>query len=407
MARPPRSSGSRSLRSFKHAILTLAAVTCGFTVAGCGSGKTGGDSGEIVLGHYASLTGAQATFGQSTDNGIQLAIDEINAAGGVNGKKVRVITYDDKGDAREAGNAVTRLVTRDGVVAVLGEVASSLSLVAAPVCQDNGIPMVSPSSTNPGVTKQGDMIFRVCFIDPFQGFVCAKFAREHEGLKATKAAILYDQVAAYAVGLQDEFAKAFEQQGGEIVSRQTYQEGDQDFSAQLTAIRATQPDVIFIPGYYTDVGNIALQARKLGIKVPLLGGDGWDSAKLGEIAGDSIDGCFYSNHYSHQDPDPRVQEFIKKYKERFKSTPDGLAALGYDAARIVCEAIGKGSSTKGADIAAQLAATKDFSGVTGKISIDSDRNAVKPAVILEMKGGEPTYVTTIEPASGEHGSGGG
>jgi branched-chain amino acid transport system substrate-binding protein len=404
MARPPRSVGFQTLRSFKRAILSLAAVVCGIILAGCGSSNSGGGDSEIVLGHYASLTGAQATFGQSTDNGIQLAIDEINAAGGVNGKKVRVITYDDKGDAREAGNAVTRLVTKDGVVAVLGEVASSLSLVAAPVCQDNGIPMVSPSSTNPKVTEQGDMIFRVCFIDPFQGFVCAKFAREHEGLKATKAAILYDQVAAYAVGLQDEFAKAFEQQGGEIVSRQTYQEGDQDFSAQLTAIRATQPDVIFIPGYYTDVGNIALQARKLGIKVPLLGGDGWDSAKLGEIAGDSIDGCFYSNHYSHQDPDPRVQEFIKKYKERFNGTPDGLAALGYDAARIVCEAIGKGGSTKGSDIAAQLAATKDFSGVTGKISIDSDRNAVKPAVILEMKGGEPTYVTTIQPGGGGQGA---
>jgi branched-chain amino acid transport system substrate-binding protein len=267
--------------------------------------------------------------------------------------------------------------------------------------------MVSPSSTNPKVTKVGDMIFRVCFIDPFQGFVCAKFAREHEGLKAAKAAILYDQVAAYAVGLQEEFAKAFEQQGGEIVSRQTYQEGDQDFSAQLTAIRAAQPDVIFVPGYYTDVGNIALQARKLGIKVPLLGGDGWDSAKLGEIAGDSINGCFYSNHYSQQDPDPRVQEFIKKYKERFKGTPDGLAALGYDAARILCEAIGKAGSTKGADIAAQLAGTKDFNGVTGKISIDAGRNAVKPAVILEMKGGEPTYVTTIQPGASQDGAGGG
>ncbi|HEY2762323.1 MAG TPA: ABC transporter substrate-binding protein, partial [Pirellulales bacterium] len=337
------------------------------------------------------------TFGRSTDNGIQLAIEEINAAGGVNGKKVRVITYDDKGDSREAGTAVTRLVTRDRVAAVLGEVASSLSLVGAPVCQDNGVPMVSPSSTNPAVTKVGDMIFRVCFIDPFQGSVCAKFAREHEGLKATKAAILYDQVAAYAVGLQEEFAKAFIKLGGKIVTTQTYQAGDQDFSAQLTAIRASEPDVIFIPGYYTDVGNIAIQARKLGIKVPLLGGDGWDSAKLGEIAGDSINGSFYSNHYSHQDPDPRVQEFIKKYKDKFGGVPDGLAALGYDAARIVCEAIGKAGSVKGADIAAELAKTKDFAGVTGKISIDADRNAVKPAVMLEMKNGEPTYISTIQP----------
>lgn len=417
MARPSFAARRPSPRYVSTTLLVLVAALGGLAVTGCGSDKkaaSGGgaegaggakaEGGEIVLGHYASMTGAQATFGQSTDNGIQLAIDEINAAGGVNGKKVKVITYDDKGDAREAGNAVTRLVTKDGVVAVLGEVASSLSLVAAPVCQENGIPMVSPSSTNPKVTKQGDMIFRVCYIDPFQGYVCAKFAREHEGLKATKAAILYDQVAAYAVGLQDEFAKAFEQQGGEIVSKQTYQEGDQDFSAQLTAIRASQPDVIFIPGYYTDVGNIALQARKLGIKVPLLGGDGWDSAKLAEIGGDAINGCFYSNHYAPEDPDPRVQEFLKKYKERFKGTPDGLAALGYDAARIVCEAIGKAGSTKGADIAAQLAKTKDFSGVTGKISIDESRNAVKPAVILEMKGGQPTYVTTIQPTTSHEGA---
>jgi branched-chain amino acid transport system substrate-binding protein len=316
----------------------------------------------------------------------------------VKGKKVRLITYDEKGDAREAGTAVTRLVTRDNVTAVLGEVASSLSLVGAPICQEHGVPMVTPSSTNPAVTEEGDMIFRVCFIDPFQGYVCAKFAREHEGLKAQKAAILYDQVAAYAVGLQEEFGKAFKDLGGEIVATETYQAGDQDFSAQLTTIRAAEPDVIFIPGYYTDVGNIAIQARKLGITVPLLGGDGWDSENLAKIAGKDIDGSFYSNHYSHQDPDPRVQDFIKKYKDRNDGrTPDGLAALGYDAARIVCEAIERAPSTSGADIAAALAKTKDFPGVTGKISIDENRNAVKPAVMLEMKDGVPTYVTTIEP----------
>jgi branched-chain amino acid transport system substrate-binding protein len=197
--------------------------------------------------------------------------------------------------------------------------------------------------------------------------------------------------------LEEEFEKAFVELGGKIVGRETYQAGDQDFSAQLTSIRASDPDVIFVPGYYTDVGNIALQARKLGIDVPLLGGDGWDSSKLGEIAGTAIDGCFYSNHYSHQDPNPRVQDFIRKYDERHGATPDGLAALGYDAARILCDAIGHAKSLAGADIAAELAKTKDFDGVTGKISIDSQRNAVKPAVMLEMKGGVPTYVTTIEP----------
>ncbi len=377
MARIPIAAIDKSARFISFVLPIALATVFGLVLGGCGSSKSnsggsagGGSESEIVLGHYASLTGSEATFGRSTDNGIQLAIDEINEAGGINGKKVRVITYDDKGEKPEAGTAVTRLVTKDGVVAVLGEVASSLSLVGAPVCQEYGIPMVSPSSTNPAVTKEGDMIFRVCFIDPFQGFVCAKFAREHEGLKAAKAAILFDQTQAYAVGLQDEFAKAFVQQGGEIVSTQTYQRGDPDFSAQLTSIRASEPDVIFIPGYYTDVGNIALQTRKLGITVPLLGGDGWDSEKLGQIAGESINGSFYSNHYSHQDPDPRVQDFIKKYTERFEGTPDGLAALGYDAARILCDAIGKAGSLKGADIAAELAKTKDFAGVTGKISID-------------------------------------
>ncbi len=393
-----KSTPSSSFFSANVLFLLIAVSSASLgVISSSGCGKGGGSEDEIVLGHYGSMTGSEATFGKSTDNGIKLALEEINAAGGVNGKKVRLITYDDKGEAREAGTAVTRLVTRDGVAAVLGEVASSLSLNGAPICQDAGVPMVSPSSTNPAVTEVGDMIFRVCFIDPFQGAVCAKFVREHEGLKATKAAILYDQAAAYAVGLQDAFAKAFKEQGGKIVATETYQAGDQDFSAQLTAIRAAEPEVIFVPGYYTDVGNIAIQARKLGITVPLLGGDGWDSSKLGEIAGDAINGCFYSNHYSHQDPDPRVQDFIKKYKEKHGQTPDGLAALGYDAARIVCDAITRADSTSGADIAAELAKTKEFPGVTGKISIDTERNAVKPAVILEMKNGTPTYVTTIEP----------
>jgi branched-chain amino acid transport system substrate-binding protein len=370
--------------------LAFAAIT------GCGS-SGGGNANEIVLGHYASMTGSEATFGQSTDHGIQLAVDEINAASGIKGKKLRVITYDDKGDAKEAGTAVTRLISKDGVVAVLGEVASGLSLAGAPVCQDNSVPMVTPSSTNPKVTKVGDMIFRVCFIDPFQGWVCAKFARENDKVKAAKAAILYDQAAPYAVGLQEEFDKAFTKLGGTITTKQTYTAGDQDFSAQLTAIRSSQPDVVFVPGYYTDVGNIAIQARKLGITAPLLGGDGWDSSKLGQIGGKAIDGSFYSNHYSHQDPSPRVQDFIQKYKSKFGETPDGLAALGYDAARILADAIGRAKSTAGADIAAELAQTKDFDGVTGRISIDKDRNAVKPAEMLEMQNGEPTYVTTIEP----------
>ncbi len=380
----------------RRIIAVMVAAAMSLAMTGCQeSGSTASD--EILIGHFASLTGSEATFGQSTDNGIKLAVDEINEAGGIHGKKVRLVTLDDKGDAREAGTAVTRLVTKDGVVAVLGEVASKLSLAGAPICQENGVPMISPSSTNPKVTKVGDMIFRVCFIDPFQGAVCARFARESDRIKATKAAILTDQASPYSVGLQEEFEKAFIALGGTIVSTQTYNAGDQDFSAQLTAIRGADPDVVFVPGYYTDVGNIAIQARTLGLTKPLLGGDGWDSSKLGEIAGANINGCFYSNHYSHEDPNPKVQDFIRKYAERHKETPDGLAALGYDAARILFEAMQRTPNVDGKSLAAELSKTNGFDGVTGKISIDAERNAVKPAVILEMKDGNPTYVSTIQP----------
>lgn len=350
----------------------------------------------ILIGHYGSLTGAQATFGQSTSKGINLAIKEFNAAGGLNGKKIELKEYDTKGDAKEAGSVVTRLVTSDKVTAVLGEVASGLSLAGAPVCQEYGVPMISPSSTNPRVTKVGDMISRVCFIDDFQGSVCAKFAYEHK--KATKVAMLYDQSAPYSTGLADDFKKAFKEMGGTITTEQTYTEGDPDFNAQLGAIRATNPDIIFVPGYYTDVANIAIQSRKLGMTMPLLGGDGWDSTKLTEIGGSAVEGCFYANHYSQEDPATNVQNFIRKFKSEWGETPDGLAALGYDAASLLFDAMKRAKSLEGKDLAAAIAASKDFKGVTGNITIDKNRNAVKSAVILEVKKGVPTYVTTIEPA---------
>ena len=377
--------------------LSLAAVGCDTSSSTNGPAPRTLSDTEIVIGHYASMSGGKATFGTSTDNGIKLAVDEINAAGGINGKKVRLITYDDKGEAKEAGPAVTRLITRDNVHAVLGEVASSISLVGAPVCQQYQVPMISPSSTNEQVTEIGDMIFRVCFIDPFQGRVCAKFARESEKLKAESAAIFYDQSSAYSTGLMKQFEKAFTEMGGKVTSKQTYKEGDQDFNAQLTSIRAAKPDVIFVPGYYTEVGTIARQARKLDIKAPLLGGDGWDSDQLSKIGGDAINGSFYSNHYSRQDPSEAVQGFIEKYKKQYNAVPDGLAALGYDAAKLLFEAMQRAPSLDGPTLAKAIADTKNFQGVTGNISIDENRNAVKPAVMLEMKDGEPTYVATIQP----------
>jgi len=347
---------------------------------------------DILIGHYGSLTGSEATFGQSTSNGIKLAIADINAAGGINGRKVRLVEYDTKGDAREAGAVVTRLVTADKVSAVLGEVASSLSLAGAPVCQANGVPMISPSSTNPRVTLVGDMIFRVCFIDPFQGYVCAKFATE-KGAK--RVAILQDQASAYSVGLADEFEKNFKDMGGAITTRQSYNAGDQDFNAKLTSIRATNPDMIFIPGYYTDVANIAIQAKRLGIKAALLGGDGWDSAKLGEIAGDSINGSYYSNHAAPDDP--ALADFVKKYEDEYGAKPDALGALGYDAAMLLFDAMKRAKSLSGKDLRDAIAATKDFPGVTGVINFDQNRDAIKPAVVLRMENAQPVFEARVEP----------
>ena len=369
------------------------------SIAPPASGNTNDSgSGPILIGHYGSLTGSEATFGQSTSNGLRLAIKEFNAAGGLNGRKIELKEYDTRGDAGEAKLAVERLTKSDKVVAVIGEVASKLSLNAGPVCQEAGVPMITPSSTNPRVTAIGDYIFRVCFIDPFQGLAGAKFARDN--LKAKSAAVLIDQAQAYAVGLADEFTTNFKKLGGTIVSTQTYTGGAQDFTAQLTSIRSAKPDVIYIPGYYTDVGNIALQARKLGITVPLLGGDGWDSEELAKIAKDAIEGCYYTNHYAPDQPDAKVRAFIAAYQKDFRgATPDGLAALGYDAGKILFASMKNAKSIKGSDLRDAIATTKGFEGVTGKITINDKRDASKSAVVVEMAGDPPSpkYVTTIAP----------
>jgi branched-chain amino acid transport system substrate-binding protein len=264
------------------------------------------------------------------------------------------------------------------------------------VCQEYGVPMVSPSSTNPGVTRDRDMVFRVCFIDPFQGYAVAKFTREN--LALDKAAILYDQAQPYSKGLHDEYKKHFESMGGTIVADQAYSSGDQDFSAQLSTIKASGAQAIFIPGYYTEAGNIALQARKLGITAPLLGGDGWDSEQLAAIGKDAIEGCYYSNHYAPDQPSAEVQAFVSKYQEAYRGqTPDGLAALGYDAAKVLAAAMKRAPTLSGADLQAALAQTKEFRGVTGIISMDANRDAQKAAVIVQMKGGKPVWVATVEP----------
>lgn len=375
----------------KFRVLLAALLAAAVTLPSCK--RSSGD--EILVGEYGSLTGTTATFGQSTDHAIQMAFDEINAAGGILGKKVRVIVEDDQSKPEEAATAVTKLINQNHVVAMLGEVSSSRSLAAAPICQANRVPMISPSSTNPRVTQVGDFIFRVCFIDPFQAEVGARIA--WETLKLKKVAILSDVRNDYSVGLQTFFRQHYKQLGGDIVAEQSYSEGDSDFRAQLTQIKSANPEGIYVPGYYTEVATIARQARELGITVPLIGGDGWDSPRLWEIGGEALNGCYFSNHYSVDDPAPAVQKFVADYRKRYNQTPDALAALGYDAARILADAMTRAGSTDGAKVRDALVSTKDFQGVTGQITINAERNAVKPAVVLKIENGKFVYVDTIKP----------
>jgi branched-chain amino acid transport system substrate-binding protein len=352
---------------------------------------------DIVIGQFASLTGSEATFGINSSNGVELAKEEINNSGGVLGRKIKIVTEDDQSKPGQPSSAVKKLIASDKAIAILGEIASSRSLEAAPICQQAKIPMVSPGSTNPRVTEVGDYIFRVCFIDPFQGTVMAKFALDN--LKAKKIAILTDVRNDYSVGLTKYFKEYFTSHGGQVAVERSFSGGgtDKDFRAQLTSIKAAQPDAIFVPGYYTEAGLIAKQARSLGIKVPLMGGDGWDSPKLSEIGGNAVDGCYFSTHFSPQDTNPKVQDFVKKYREKFSAMPDGMAPLGYDAMMILAECIKTAGTTDAAKVRDALTQVKDYEGVTGKITIDSKRNANKSAVVLKVNGKQNDYVASIAP----------
>ncbi|HXZ86623.1 MAG TPA: ABC transporter substrate-binding protein [Myxococcota bacterium] len=367
-------------------------VACaGLVALACSGGKQGGDT--IPVGHVASMTGDTATFGRSADEGMRMAIEELNGAGGVLGKKLELLTEDDRSVTEEARTAAEKLIQRDHVVALLGEVASSRSLAAAPEAQRAKVPMISPGSTNPKVTEVGDYIFRACFIDPFQGAVMARFALNE--LHAKRLAILFDFKQDYSVGLADFFRATITKSGGEIVADERYTSGDIEFRAQLTTIRAANPDAIFVPGYYTELGLIAKQARELGINVPLLGGDGWDSEKTLEIGGDAVEGYFFSTHYAADSDDPHVQDFVKKFSAEYGATPDAMAALGYDTAGILADALRRAGSSDGEKLRDAIAATQGFAGVTGRISIDQNRNARKDAVVLQIRGGKFHYYRTV------------
>ncbi len=368
--------------------------------AGCNKSSdtpaaTSAAGGVIKIGEFASLTGSEATFGQMSHHGTELAIDQLNAAGGVLGQKLELHTEDDQSKQGESKTIAKKLISRDGVVALLGEVASSRSLEAAPVCQEGKIPQISPSSTNPKVTEIGDYIFRVCFTDPQQGKVLAQFAQST--LKAHRVAILTDAASAYSVGLANYFRDAFTAAGGQITSEGKYSGGDKDFSAQLTSIKGENPDALFVPGYYTEVGLIARQAHDLGIKAPLFGGDGWESSELVNIGGAAVEGDYFSTHFSPEEKNPVVEKFVHDFQAKYSVTPDAMAALGYDSAMLLIDAMKRAGSTEGPKVRDALAATKDFPGVAGNITIDAQRNATKPLVLLQVKDGKFHLVEKIAP----------
>ena len=372
----------------------LAGAVWGTTLAlvlACGGSER--PANAIVVGHVASMTGDTATFGRSADQGMRMAIEKINADGGVLGKPIALITEDDRSVTEEARTAAQKLIQRDKVVALLGEVASSRSLAAAPEAQRAHVPMISPGSTNPKVTEVGDYIFRACFIDPFQGAVMARFAVDE--LHAKRLAILFDFKQDYSVGLAEYFRATATKLGAEIVADERYTSGDIEFRAQLTTIRAAKPDAIFVPGYYTELGLIAKQARELGIDVPLLGGDGWDSEKTIEIGGPAVEGYYFSTHYAADSDSPRVQAFVSEFQSKYGGTPDGMAALGYDTAMILADAMKRAGSTDGAALRDAIAATTGFEGVTGKITMDAQRNAHKDAVVLKIDDGRFRYHRTV------------
>jgi branched-chain amino acid transport system substrate-binding protein len=379
-----------------QAWLILLWLLAAFVTPSCAPKKNAEDRATIQIGLFGDLTGPTFNFGLSAKNGVLMAADEINQAGGINGHMIDIVIEDDKGSPEEAAQVTGKLIDRYKVIAIIGAGASGNSLAAAPRAQSAHLPLIAPSSTNPAVTQAGDYIFRACFIDAFQGEVMAKFAANT--LKAKKAAIMLDFNSPYSRGLTEFFEFSFAKLGGEIVVQQSYQQGDADYRGQLSLIKAANPDVIYIPGYYGDVAIIARQARQLGLAMPLLGADGWDAPELWELGGDALNGSYISNHYSADDPSETIQKFVHGYRQRYGNlTPDAHAALAYDALRFLVEAIQRAGTTEGPKLREALAETKNFAGVTGIISMDGNRNAVKPAVILKLEDARYIYQETIQP----------
>jgi branched-chain amino acid transport system substrate-binding protein len=383
--------------SFKLVAGLMVLLIVGSVLAGCGS-----NSNTIKIGLLDELTGNNATFGTSAANGAKMAIKEANAKGGLFGKQIEAVVADNKSEPSEAANAMTKLATQDLVVAVTGIFASSNAIAASSVAEANKMPFLAVGATNPKVTvdeksnKVKDYTFRVCFVDPFQGTVGANFVLNTLNLK--KAVVLVDNSSDYSKGLSAFFKDAFTKGGGSILGEEAYLQKDQDFKTILTKVKALNPEVIYLPGYYEEVGKIVKQARELGITAPIVGGDGWDSPKLVEIGtAEALNNTYFTNHYSVDENSDASKAFVEAYKKEYGQTPDAMAVLGYDAANLLIDAIKRANSLDKDQIRAALAATKDFPAVTGATTLNATHDAVKSAVIIEMKDGKQVYKATVKP----------
>lgn len=395
-------------------VLTIAPL------AGCGDKKEEGSSaspaasgaaptaaaagGTIKIGANFEMTGGQASFGNSSMKGVSLAVKEINAAGGVLGKQLEIVQADNASKSEESTRVAQKLISNDKVVAMIGPVTSTNTLGAVPVAQEKKVPLITTSATNPKVTvdersgKVNDYIFRVCFIDPFQGKVAADFASKD--LKVTKAAIYLDSSSDYSKGLQKFFKETFTKNGGTVIAEESYQQKDTDFKAVLTRIKEKNPEFLYVPGYYEEVGKIVKQAREVGLTIPIMGGDGWDSPQLVEIAGkDALNNTFMSNHYAKDDTSPEIKQLVDAFKKEYGANeePDSLAALGYDAVKMLADAIKRAGSPDSEKIKTALAATKDLKLATGVVTLNESHDPVKSAVVLEYKDGKQVFRSKVNP----------
>lgn len=386
--------------SWKRSIVMLALGSAMvLSLAACQPQNENRSNQPIAIGSNLELTGVNASFGTSTVNAMQLAIDEINSADGLLGRQIQLISLDNRSDVAGATDAMIKLGDA-GVVGIIGPDTSSNVIAVAPVVAAHHIPLISPKATNPAVTvdpktgKVREYVFRATFIDSYQGKIAAEFARERLGVK--RAAILVDNSSEYAIGLAKFFEESFRADGGTVILKEAYLQKDVDFKVTLTKIKAAHPDVLFVPGYYQEAGLIIRQARELQMNIPILGGDGWDSDKLTEIAGAAnLNNTYYTNHYSPEDTDQHLQQFIKKFERRFGYKPDSYAVLGYDSILLLVQAIQKAGSTDAKAIQKQLTETKNFEGISGKISIDEEHNTLSSGVVIQMVDGKRVFLERI------------